>query len=77
MAKFLGNMQKQQTLKIKKSRKIEGWMKSNKLSKAFMERIKKFTHDIRHEKSMFEGSEIIEHLPLSLQTEIRKYLQIS
>ena len=52
-------------------------MKSNKLSKTFMERIKKFTHDIRHEKSMFEGSEIIEHLPLSLQTEIRKYLQIS
>lgn len=45
-------------------------MKSHKLPPAFYKRILEFTRLKRHEKDLFEGSEILDHLPKSLQCEI-------
>jgi len=48
-----------------------------KLPKSFMKKIKEFTHLLRHEKSLWEGSEILQNLPSSLQNEIKAHLQKS
>ena len=57
-------------MKIQQSAKIDSWMKSHKLPPAFYKRILEFTRLKRHEKDLFEGSEILDHLPKSLQCEI-------
>lgn len=76
ISQYYGNQQKHQIQKIKKSNQIELWMESNKLSKKFMKEVKEFTHTIRHEKSLFEGSEVLQNLPTSLQDEINNHLQL-
>jgi predicted metal-dependent hydrolase len=42
-----------------------------------MVKIKQFTHTLRHEKSLWEGAEILENLPQSLNCEIHEYLESS
>lgn len=77
MAKFLGNLQNNQIIKIKKSNEIQKFMRACKLPESFMVKIKQFTHTLRHEKSLWEGAQILENLPQSLTCEIHEFLQSS
>jgi predicted metal-dependent hydrolase len=52
-------------------------MRACKLPESFMVKIKQFTHTLRHEKSLWEGAEILENLPQSLNCEIHEYLESS
>jgi hypothetical protein len=45
-------------------------MKSQHVSHQYMQRIKILTHERRHSKNLFEGSEVLIDLPESLRTDI-------
>lgn len=66
LANYLGNLQQHQLDKIVKSNKITEYMKACKVSSDFKAQIDEFTNLLRHEKSMWEGSEKLSVLPVSL-----------